>query len=359
MRKLTTEEWVQKAIKTHGSKYDYSETVYVGSKNNVKIVCSNCGIFEQNAAHHLQGSGCPQCLKMTTDKFIKRSVKIHKNKYSYSMANCSSVAEKVTIVCPIHGKFTQRVAEHLKGAGCNKCGELNSAKKQAKSNNLFITEAKIIHNNAYDYSLTDYSNAYTKIKIICPTHGEFEQTPNSHLSGSGCQKCAYANNPQNTPYTTEQFIENSKKVHGKLYDYNKTIYTNANEKVIITCKIHGDFIKCASHHIEGQGCQTCAKYGFDQTKPAYLYYLKITTEDNQILYKIGITNRTVNERFQLNDLSKIEIIKQKLYENGQDALEWETKLKRKYKEYQYKGPDILSSGNTELFTKDIIALYYS
>lgn len=114
-----------------------------------------------------------------------------------------------------------------------------------------------------------------------------------------------------------------------------------------------------THHLLGCGCPKCAKHGFNIAKPAYLYYLKITTEDNRILYKIGITNRTVNERFNLTDLSKIEIIKQKLYENGQDALDWETKLKRKYKQYQYIGPDILKSGNTELFTKDIIAMWYS
>lgn len=58
------------------------------------------------------------------------------------------------------------------------------------------------------------------------------------------------------------------------------------------------------------------------------------------------------------DLQKIEIVKQKLYEKGSEALEWETKLKRLYKEYQYKGPAILESGNTEIFTEDIIAMYY-
>ena len=111
--------------------------------------------------------------------------------------------------------------------------------------------------------------------------------------------------------------------------------------------------------MKGAGCPSCAITGFDKNKPAILYYLKITTDTNQVLYKIGITNRTVNERFNLTDLSKIEIIKQKLYDNGQDALDWETKLKRMYKEYQYKGPDILSSGNTELFTEDIIAMWDS
>ena len=74
------------------------------------------------------------------------------------------------------------------------------------------------------------------------------------------------------------------------------------------------------------------------------------------MYKIGITNKTVNERFNLTDLNKIEIVKQKLYENGQDALYWETKLLEKYKEYQYKGKAVLGSRNTELFTHDIIAM---
>lgn len=357
MRKLTTEEWVQKAIKTHGLKYDYTSTVYNGSANNVKIICPSCGVFEQNASHHLQGSGCPKCLKMTTDKFILRAAAIHNNKYDYTFSNCSSVAEKTTIVCPIHGRFTQRVSVHLGGAGCNKCGELSSSNKQAKTSNSFIAEAKNIHKSNYDYSLTKYVNAHTKVKIICPIHREFEQVPHQHLQGRGCAKCAYENNPQNNPYTTEQFIQNSKKVHGDLYDYSKTVYVNANENVIITCKIHGDFLKRAGHHIEGSGCQTCAKYGFDQTKSAYLYYLKIITDDGQILYKIGITNRTVNERFGLKDLKRIEIVKQKLYEKGTDAMNWETKLKRKYKEYQYKGPAVLENGNTELFTEDIISMW--
>lgn len=98
--------------------------------------------------------------------------------------------------------------------------------------------------------------------------------------------------------------------------------------------------------------------GFDKSKLAYLYYLKVTTDTNQILYKIGITNRTVNERFNLTDLSKIEIIKQKLYERGQDAYELEQKLLKMYKQYQYTGPNVLESGNTELFTVDILLLHH-
>ena len=149
------------------------------------------------------------------------------------------------------------------------------------------------------------------------------------------------------------------KIHNFKYDYSKVVYTGIFNPVIIKCPLHGEFEQTPTVHLRGCGCPSCAKYGFDQTKPGYLYYLKITTDSGQILYKIGITNKSVDERFNLTDLSKIEIVKQKLYENGADALDWETKLKRKYKEYQYKGPDILSSGNTELFTEDIISMWYN
>ena len=54
----------------------------------------------------------------------------------------------------------------------------------------FIEKAKIVHGNKYDYSLIEYKNNYTKIKIICPIHGIFEQIPYAHTSNkSGCPKC--------------------------------------------------------------------------------------------------------------------------------------------------------------------------
>ena len=61
--------------------------------------------------------------------------------------------------------------------------------KKRKTLNQFIGDANLIHNNTYDYSLVEYINSKTKIKIICPKHGIFEQTPNSHLSNQGCPTC--------------------------------------------------------------------------------------------------------------------------------------------------------------------------
>lgn len=59
------------------------------------------------------------------------------------------------------------------------------------------------------------------------------------------------------------------------------------------------------------------------------------------------------------DRNKIIVLKQKLYENGQDALDWESFFKNRYKEYQYKGPKFfISSGETEVFTVNILELFY-
>ena len=226
--------------------------------------------------------------------------------------------------------------------------------RKRKTTEEFIADAKKVHGDKYDYSKVVYLQNKQRITIICPEHGEFEQIPSNHLKGFGCKKCSNQYKP-----TREEFIENANNVHNNKYDYSKLVYVNAKTKVTIVCPEHGEFSQNPSDHTMGKGCPNCTKNGFQPSKPAYLYYLKVTTNDGQILYKLGITNRTVNERFNLTDLSKIEIVKQKLYEVGQDALDWETKLKRMYKEYQYKGPDILSSGNTELFTEDIIAMWDS
>lgn len=292
--------------------------------------------------------------KLTIEQFIKDASIKHNNKYSYTKVLFSTRDDKVIITCPIHGDFEQTVKGHRRGAGCLKCANASKISGLDK----FIEKANIKHNNKYDYSISKYTKAEDNITIVCPIHGSFEQSANSHLNGAGCYFCGRNKTNDARRLDTKKFIQKAVKVHNNIYNYSKLIYTTSIDKVTIICPVHGPFEQTPSDHLSGKGCSSCAKNGFQPSKPAYLYYLKITTEDNRILYKIGITNRTVNERFNLTDLSKIEIIKQKLYENGQDALDWETKLKRKYKQYQYKGPDILSSGNTELFTEDIVTMYY-
>jgi hypothetical protein len=121
-----------------------------------------------------------------------------------------------------------------------------------------IQRAHQIHGNKYDYSKSVYKNAFTKICVVCPYHGEFYIRPNNHINGKqGCKKCGIKQRFQNNPKSIENFILDCKKVHGDKYNYSKSIYTNNHTKIEIVCFIHGSFFQTPNAHLNGQGCPLC------------------------------------------------------------------------------------------------------
>lgn len=124
----------------------------------------------------------------------------------------------------------------------------------------FIFRAKIIHNNKYYYDKTNYKTYNIKVIITCPQHGDFTQTPHSHLNGTGCMECGRIKTiNSNKKITTQLFIEKAKQIHNNIYTYNKTNYKDYNKKVIITCKEHGDFYQTIFSHLAGSGCPECGR----------------------------------------------------------------------------------------------------
>jgi hypothetical protein len=200
----------------------------------------------------------PVGYKSTKELFIKQSKLIHGNKYDYSKVEYINNKTKVNIVCIIHGTFEQRPGDHLKGSGCKKCSIVSRNNKLSCTAHSFIEKAKIIHGNKYDYSKVEYVNNETKIKIICPIHGEFIQRPGNHLQGMECIKCGIKKTVEKRSKTTDKFIEESKKIHGDRYDYSKVKYVNSKKKVYIICKVHGEFEQIAGSHLSGYGCKKCA-----------------------------------------------------------------------------------------------------
>jgi len=194
MKKLELENFIKRAISKHGDKYDYSKTIYKTATKKVKIVCREHGSFLQKPFnHYYRGQGCPKCgikkqsksITTPVGEFIKTATEIHNNKYNYSKVLYTNSRIKVIIICPKHGPFLQTPSNHIhKKHGCSKC---NSGVKLELKN--YIERAKTIHADIYDYSRVKYVNCYTKIEIICPTHGPFKQDPHSHLRGHGCKKC--------------------------------------------------------------------------------------------------------------------------------------------------------------------------
>ena len=262
MRKLTTEEFIEKAKKIHGDKYDYSKVNYINAQTKIIIICNLHGEFLQTPNSHLNGSGCPHCCeinhKYTKEEFIKKAIQKHDNKYDYSKVNYINNSTKVCVICPEHGEFWITPANHLYGQGCFKCYH-DSRKNNFKYNTEeIINKFKSVHNNIYDYSKTVYKGIATPVSIICPEHGEFLQLPTVHLQGCGCPKCGSINSGNYKRLTTEEFIEKAKKIHGDKYDYSKVDYIDYDTPVIIICKKHGEFLQTPDSHLQGKGCQSCS-----------------------------------------------------------------------------------------------------
>jgi hypothetical protein len=122
----------------------------------------------------------------------------------------------------------------------------------------FIVRAGKVHGNTYDYSMCEYVSAKEKVDIICKEHGVFSQTPDGHLQGQGCKVCGIIKNADRTTRTTEQFINESKKIHGDKYGYELVEYVNCMVKVKIICSVHGIFEQMPMKHINSKhGCRKC------------------------------------------------------------------------------------------------------
>ena len=191
-KKKTKEEFIQDAIEKHEGKYDYTKVDYVNSKTKVCIICQEHGEFWQTPSNHTQGKGCPKCssnYKPTKEEFIAKACKVHGNKYNYSKVEYVNAHTKVCIICPEHGEFWQEPNNHLSSNGCIKCRGDKVREKCALSKEEFIKKAHEVHGDKYEYTKVNYVNNNTKVCIICSEHGEFWQRPGNHLLGQGCLKC--------------------------------------------------------------------------------------------------------------------------------------------------------------------------
>jgi hypothetical protein len=363
-QKLNTTDFVTKAQQLHRGRYDYSSVAYVNMHSKVQIICPDHGPFEQVPGHHLQGKGCWDCsyelrsqnLRMGAAQFIKLAQKRHGNYYDYCLVKYVNGRTPVTIVCPKHGKFRQLPATHLRPAGCWKCAHEELSERQRRTTESFIMRARAVHGDKYDYSNTDYLSAIKKLTIICPKHGSFDQLPYSHLIGNGCNKCADVVRADKKRKSGEEFIANAHKAHGERYDYSHMMYVNSRIKVIIACPEHGNFEQLPYNHLNGMGCPACAQTGIDLNTPGILYYLRIETPTHTF-WKIGVTNRTVEERF-MRDMNTITVIKTWSYDRLEEGFKREQQVLREYAALRYQGNEepLSRGGNTELFTQDVLGL---
>ena len=226
------------------------------------ICCKIHGIFKQKGSSHYCGAGCPECgaLKrannraLTTNDIIEKSMLKFGNKFNYFKTKYNRKDDVLIITCPIHGDFTTNKHKHLNYKhGCPKC-DYEIPREITK--NIYLENAKIIHNGKYDYSkVTDgVVTAMQKVEIICPKHGSFWQALYQHgKKGNICPDCSIEADRN----TTADFIRRSKEIHGDRYIYTEVDYVRYADKVKIICPEHGEFIQRAGSHLAGNKCMGC------------------------------------------------------------------------------------------------------
>mgnify|MGYP001562214918 FL=1 len=237
--------------------YDYSKINYIDMRTKVIIIDKKYDSEHLISPDKLLCGGVRCTVQNVINKneyLIKRSEKIHSDKYDYSNSNYIDTHTKIEIGCKkCNIIFEQSPHTHWSGIGCPVCGgSLKLTKEQ------FIEKSIKIHDNKFDYSKFIYINNHTKGEIKCNICNRiFEQTPNGHLVGNGCQECYDSKRGHSLRKTLENFIKDGIKIHGIRYDYSKSVYKNTQTKTIIICKKHGEFLQTPADHLSGCGCPVC------------------------------------------------------------------------------------------------------
>lgn len=318
---MTKDEFLKKAEKAHGDKYIYDLVPdNIKSKDKISIICPEHGEFFQTAELHYRPANCPKCGQIKRNKtktkntewFINKASKIHNNKYQYTNTKYIHSDIKVSIICPIHGKFEQNPGSHLTGRGCNKCAIEFSKKNKSLSNEQFILKANKIHDNKYNYSKINYINNHTKITIICPIHGDFKQHPGNHLLGSICPKCriitikSKLSTCTNNKNLLNLYPEICKEWSNKNKLKPQTYYSQSNYKVWWKClkcnfeykakiyhrtKLNSSCPKCNFSHGEKKIEQYLIKNNINFKSQ---YRIKECKNIKQLPFDFGILNKNEN-----------------------------------------------------------------
>lgn len=305
-KRSNTEEFIKRANLIHDNKYNYSKCIYTNNCTKIIIICKIHGEFQQTPKNHLNKDGCAKCKgernkKLFTKKisvFIDSANKIHNHKYDYSKFNYLNNKTKSIIICKIHGEFQQIPNDHLFGYGCAKCHYDKLKIIKLKSQDSFIKESNLIHNNKYDYSQLVYINDSSKVKITCPIHGGFEQKANNHLNGAGCPSCAHVISKKEIAWLNFLNIPETFR-HKVIFINNKKYNLDAldiNKKII--WEFYGDFWHGNPNKYDPNALHP------SRNNKTYGQLYKETLDREEVLKEAGYTIISIWE-FDWNNLIKI------------------------------------------------------
>jgi len=247
-----------------------------------------------------------------------------------------SAMKKTLFQCPEGHEWEARPDNVMNDRGCPHCAGLAPLSKEIVNDRIADRGISLIG---------DYTTARTKALFRCPEGHEWMAAPSDVMKGNGCLTCA-GKAPLSKEIVNERLASRGIVLIGK--------YKNNSTKALFRCPEGHEWMAKPNNIMNGKGCPSCAKYGFDRGESAILYYLRFETNFGP-LWKIGITNRSVKDRFTL-EKTRFKIVKQWEYSDGTEALAREAEILSTFKQHKYNGQPILSNGNSELFNIDILCL---
>lgn len=269
--------FIANAKKVHGDlRYDYSKTTYIGSKEEVEIICHTHGVFFVTPNDHLSKKvGCQICGRARTKKAVQErykdvgkehlelAKKVHNNIYDYSKVIYTGCNDKIIIGCPKHGDFEMLLDNHaVQKQGCDKCGKESMAKISSLKLDDFISRSIKKHGDLYSYDNIILKNSSSVVQIFCRKCKKyFPQQAKIHMAGSGCTTCQREKSAIERALTTEEFIFKSQQVHGtSKYDYTMSKYIDSRTQVRIKCNDCNYIFKsiAGDHYGKASGCPKCA-----------------------------------------------------------------------------------------------------
>ncbi len=205
--RVSKDSFLMRANIKYNNLYDYSQINFIDMQTPVTIFCLIHGNFLQTPTEHLSKKrvlGCKKCANEASskrrilgqEKVINRLKDRYNNFYNYDNSIYLGMHKNIDIICPLHGKFSKRVGNHLNGHACSKC---STRGRPLTEEDLVILRFKGKHKNIYDYENVKFAGMLCDVEIICREHGSFHQTPVNHLHGSGCPDCALTGFNQSKP----------------------------------------------------------------------------------------------------------------------------------------------------------------
>lgn len=307
----------------------------------------------------------------TTEDYIRAAKERHNNKFNYSKTKYTGLSNKITIICPDHGEFTQTAYRHLTNqTGCTACGVILRAKnRKINAGKKFITRSNKIHNNKYDYSITQYKDVFTPVDIICPIHGKFSQRPNDHLNNHGCYYCGVTTSIHTSMYNIEDVIEKAKIIWGNRFDYsNIKNYRGLKYKYTIKCNQCNNFFKqslVSNINNSTDGCPTC-RYKHGWRKSTWISFCNNRLNSEPKVYIVRLFNDVSKENFiKIGITSDIKLYRrfsripydyeviQEIKGSPGFVFDKEKELHRKYKDFKYS-PEKPFGGQFECFNISIL-----